>query len=92
MMNTQELAKKLHQIKELQRMSEELTAELEALKDEVKQTMTEQNTDTLVVDCFKVTWKPVTTNRIDTTSLKRELPEVAERYTKVSESKRFTIN
>lgn len=91
-MSTTELAKKIHQIKELQRMEEELTAELEALKDEVKQTMPEQNTDTLVVDCFKVTWKPVTTNRIDTTSLKRELPEVAERYTKVSESKRFTIN
>lgn len=90
-MNKDELAKKIHQIKELQRMSEELTAELEALKDEVKQTMTEQNTDTLVIDCYKVTWKPVTTNRLDTTALKKELPEIAERYTKVSESKRFTI-
>lgn len=92
MLNANELTQKIHQIKELQRMSEELTAELEALKDEVKQTMTEQNTDTLVIDCYKVTWKPVTTNRIDTTAIKRECPEIAERYTKVSESKRFTIN
>ncbi len=92
MLNTNELTQKIHQIKELQRMSEELTAELEALKDEVKQTMTEQNTDTLVIDCYKVTWKPVTTNRIDTTAIKRELPEIAERYTKQTESKRFTIN
>ena len=88
MLNANELTQKIHQIKELQRMSEELTAELEALKDEVKQTMTEQNTDTLVIDCYKVTWKPVTTNRIDTTAIKRECPEIAERYTKVSESKR----
>ncbi len=73
-------------------MSEELTAELEALKDEVKQTMTEQNTDTLVIDCYKVTWKPVTSNRIDTTAIKRELPEIAERYTKQTETKRFTIS
>lgn len=91
-MSNNELTKKLHQIKELQRMSEELTAELEALKDEVKQTMTEQNTDTLVIDCYKVTWKPVTTNRIDTTALKRELPEIAERFTKQTESRRFTIS
>lgn len=91
-MSNNELAKKLHQIKELQRMSEELTAELETLKDEVKQTMTAQNTDTLVIDCYKVTWKPVTTNRIDTTTLKKELPEVAAKYTKQTESRRFTIS
>lgn len=92
MLNTNELTQKIHQIKELQRMSEELTAELEALKDEIKQTMTEQNTDTLVIDCYKVTWKPVTTNRIDTTALKKAMPEVAERFTKTTESKRFTVN
>lgn len=92
MLNKNELTQKIHQIKELQRMSEELTAELEALKDEIKQTMTEQNTDTLVIDCYKVTWKPVTSNRIDTTAIKRELPEIAERYTKTTESRRFTIN
>lgn len=91
-MSNNELTKKLHQIKELQRMSEELTAELEALKDEVKQTMTEQNTDTLVIDCYKVTWKPVTSSRLDTTALKREFPEIAERYTKTTESRRFTIS
>lgn len=90
-MSTQELTKKIHQIKELQRMSEELTAELEALKDEVKQTMTEQNTDTLTVDCFKITWKPVATNRIDTAALKKDLPDIAERYTQTTESRRFTI-
>lgn len=90
-MSNNELAKKLHQIKELQRMSEELTAELETLKDEVKQTMTAKNTDTLVIDCYKVTWKPVSTSRIDTTTLKKELPEVAAKYTKTTESRRFTV-
>ena len=91
-MSTQELEKKVRQIKELQRMSEELNAELEALKDEVKQTMTEQNTDEMTVDCFKVCWKTVTSSRIDTTALKKELPDVAEQYTQTTESRRFTIN
>ncbi|MCM1168251.1 MAG: hypothetical protein NC299_18395 [Lachnospiraceae bacterium] len=91
-MNTQELVKKLHQLKELQRMSEEITAEAETIKDEIKAAMTEQNTYTLVIDCYKVTWKPVSSSRIDTTALKRELPDVAARYTKTTESRRFVVN
>ncbi|MCM1165307.1 MAG: hypothetical protein NC299_12385 [Lachnospiraceae bacterium] len=91
-MNTQELSKKLYQLKELQRMSEEIAAEAETIKDEIKAAMTEQNTDTLVIDCFKVTWKPVSSSRIDTTALKRELPDIAERYTKTSTSRRFVVN
>lgn len=54
MLNTNELIQKIHQIKELQQMSEELTAELETLTDAVKAEMTERNTSEMVVDCFKV--------------------------------------
>lgn len=90
-MSTQELAKKIHQIKELQRLSEELTAELEALKDEVKQAMTEQNTDTLLIDCFKVTWKAVTSTRFDSTAFKQAMPELYQQYSKPTESRRFLI-
>lgn len=90
-MNTQEMAAKLREIKEYQRMIEEATAEMESLKDEVKAVMTAENTDCLVVDTFKVSWKSVITNRLDTTALKKDLPELAQKYTKTSESKRFTI-
>ncbi len=91
-MSNNELAKKIHQIQELKRMEEELTAEIESLTDEVKAEMTAQNAEELVVDCFKVRWKTVATSRIDTTALKKELPDVAERFTKTTESRRFTIN
>ncbi len=40
---------------------------------------------------WKATWKSVTSNRIDTKALRAELPEVAARYTKASESRRFTM-
>lgn len=92
MLNTNELTQKIRQIKELQRMSEELTAELESLKDEVKAEMTAQNTEEMTIDIFKVRWTTVKTNRLDTTALKRELPEVAEKFTKTTESRRFTIS
>lgn len=91
-MSTDELAAKVKQIQELKRMQEELAAELETLTDEVKAEMTERNTSEMVVDCFKVRWTKVTTNRLDTTALKKELPEIAERYTKTTESRRFTIS
>ncbi len=92
MMNTQELTKKLYQIQELKRLSEEITTELESLTDEVKAVMTAQDTEEMTVDIFKVRWTTVTSNRIDTTSLKRELPEIAQQYTKQTTSKRFTIS
>ncbi|MBD5128650.1 MAG: hypothetical protein HDT43_01810 [Ruminococcaceae bacterium] len=92
MLNTNELTAKVKQIRELKRMQEEIAAEIETLTDAVKAEMTERNTSEMVVDCFKVRWTPVTSSRLDTTALKRELPEIAEHYTKVSESKRFTIN
>ncbi len=92
MLNTNELTAKVKQIQELKRMQEEIAAELETLTDTVKAEMTERNTTEMVVDCFKVRWTPVTSSRLDTNALKRELPEVAERYTKQTESKRFTIS
>lgn len=91
-MSQNELTAKVKQIQELKRMQEELAAELETLTDEVKAEMTERNTSEMVVDCFKVRWTKVTTNRLDTTALKKELPEIAERFTKTTESRRFTIS
>lgn len=91
-MSTNELTAKVKQIQELKRMQEELAAELETLTDEVKAEMTERNTAEMVVDCFKVRWTTVKSNRLDTTALKKELPEIAERYTKQTETKRFTIS
>ncbi len=92
MMNKEELRKKLYQIQELKRMSEELNAELESLTDEVKAVMTEQDTEEMTVDIFKVRWTKVKTNRIDTTALKKEMPEIAQRFTKTTESRRFTVS
>ena len=43
------------------------------------------------IDGYKVTWKSVTSERLDTKALKTELPDIAERFLKASESRRFTI-
>lgn len=51
---------KIKELRELRRMADELAGEIEAIQDEIKAHMTEQNTDTLTGVDWKVTWKAVT--------------------------------
>lgn len=53
--------------------------------------MTESSTDTLTGIDWKVTWRAVTSKRLDTTALKKTLPDVAERFMKGSVSRRFAL-
>lgn len=71
------------------RMQEEAAAMVEALKDQLKQHMTAAGVDTLSGTEHKASYKAVTSSRIDTTALKKELPEVAAKYTKTTETRRF---
>lgn len=81
----------MRELAEYIRMGEQITATVDGLKDQLKQIMREQGTDTLTGTEHKATYKAVTSSRIDTTALKRELPEIAARYSKSSETKRFTF-
>lgn len=40
---------------------------------------------------YEVSWKSVTSNRLDSKLLRKDYPEIAEKYTKPSISRRFTI-
>ncbi len=91
-MNKEELISKVRELKSLKIMADELATEITAIEDEIKQEMTAQDTDTLIVDCYKVTWKPVTSSRVDTTALKKEMLEIAQQYTKQTISRRFVVN
>ena len=73
------------------RMAEEIGEIIDGLKDEIKAYMTENDIDTLTGDEHKATWKSVTSCRVDTTALKKELPEIAARYSKTATTKRFTF-
>ena len=82
---------KAQELKELQRMAEELNAEITTLQDEIKATMTAQNTDTLTAGAFKITWKQITSTRLDGKALKAALPEIAERFSKTNTTRRFVV-
>ena len=72
-----------------QRMQEEAAAMVEALKDQIKEHMTAAGTDTIIGAEHKATYKTVTSSRIDTAALRKECPDIAEKYTKTTEAKRF---
>jgi len=87
-MSINEIMKELAQYKRLQ---DETAAIIEGLTDKLKQYMTENQLETLTGDEHKATYKTVTSSRIDTTALKKALPEVATAYTKTTETRRFTF-
>lgn len=56
----------------------------------IKQSMGDN--DTLLAGPFKVTWKAVTSSRLDSTALKKALPKIAARFMKQTTTRRFSIN
>ena len=90
-MSNTEIQSKVNELRELRRMADELTAEIESIQDAIKAHMTEADTDTITAGAFRVTWKVVTSTRIDTAALRKELPEVWQEYGKATTTRRFSV-
>ena len=90
-MSSNELDMKVKELRELRRMADELAGEMEAIQDQIKAHMETQDVDTLAGTDWKVTWKPVPSSRIDTTALKKAMPDVAEQFTKTTSARRFLV-
>lgn len=88
-MSAIEIECKAKELLELKRMREELEAEITAAEDAIKAAMGEN--EQITAGPFKITWKPVTSSRVDTTALKKALPEIAAQFTKTTTSRRFLI-
>lgn len=81
----------IHELRELRRMADELTAAIDTIQDAIKAEMTAAGVDVLTGSDWKAVWKPITTSRIDTTALKKALPDLAAQFTKVSTVRRFSV-
>ena len=82
----------MKELAEYIRLGEEVAANIEALKDELKAYMQERGTDTIAGNEHKASYKTVTTSRIDSSALKKAAPELAAQYTKTTETRRFVFN
>lgn len=89
-MSANEIANKVKELREMQRLIEEAEAEAEALKDEIKAFMGDR--EEITAGEYKVTYKTVTTSRIDTAALKKLFSaEDLKPYTRTTTTRRFAI-
>lgn len=79
----------MREIAEYSRMAEEIEETLDSLKDSLKKYMDENGLDSIAGNEHKASYKAVTSSRIDITALKRDMPEIAAKYTKTTETRRF---
>lgn len=90
-MGTIELDSKVKELRELRRMAEELAAEMEEITDSIKAEMTRRNVEELAGTDWKASYKAVSSTRLDTAALKKALPEIAERFSRSSSTRRFVL-
>ena len=88
-MSINEMESKARELRELQALIDEATAEAEALKDALKAAM--GDAEEVRAGAYKITWKAVTSARIDTGALRKALPDVAAAFTKESTVRRFCV-
>ena len=91
-MSTTELAAQIESLRALEELIEEAKAEAETLRDAIKQEMLNRDTEELSAGQYIVRWTSVLSQRFDTTSFKKVMPEVYKAYTKQISSRRFTIS
>lgn len=90
-MSANEMEGKVNELRELRRMADEIAGEIAALEDSLKAHMTATGTDELHGHSFKITWKEVTSSRLDGKALKAAAPELWERFSKQTTSRRFVV-
>lgn len=88
-MSTTELNAKLRELHKLKAKQDELSEKISAIEDEIKAFM--GDTEEMRTGTYKITFKGISGTRLDTKSLKKELPEIAERYTIATFCKRLII-
>lgn len=75
--------------RENKRMIEELEAMNDSIKSEILAIMGDDETHT--EGAAKATNKTVTSSRLDSTTLKKELPDIFSKYSTATSYKRFTV-
>jgi len=88
-MSDHELESKVRELRQLQQLIEEAETEAKAIRDTIKAHM--GDTEELRAGEYRVTWKAVKSARIDTSALKKALPDVAQAFTRETIARRFCV-
>ena len=85
----QNMVEKVAELMEIRKMIEELENEVDAIADEVKAFMGDE--ETMMAGCYKVTYKEQVSHRLDSSALKKVLGDALEGYYKTIVSRPFRV-
>ena len=88
-MSTTEIESKVKELREYERLAQEANEAADSIKDEIKAIMGAQ--EELRAGEYRVTWTPVTSQRLDAKGLRAALPDVAARFTTTTTTRRFCV-
>jgi predicted phage-related endonuclease len=88
-MSQNEIIAKVKELKSLKLMAEELEAEIDSIQDSIKAII--GNQEELIVGEYKITYKPVTSERFDSKAFKATHSELYNQYTKTNTTRRFCV-
>ena len=90
-MTNNEIITKIEALNEWETIIEEAKAEAEALKDALKAELNSRELEELEAGQYIIRYTSVLTQRFDTTSFKKERPEMYKDFLKQSASRRFSV-
>ena len=90
-MSNEDLTAALRDFQEYRRIREEADKALKSLQAKITAHMERQGTIEMVVDIYKVSYKPVTSTRLNSAALKAAKPEVFAQFSTTTTTKRFTV-
>ena len=92
-MATNEMITKIEELKELEALIEEATAEADTIRDSIKAEMVARNTEEMNLGKFIVRFTAVLSSRFDTKRFKEAFgEELYKAYTKEVSSRRFSVS
>ena len=86
-----ELLAKVELLNKYEAMIEELKTEADRVRDSIKAEMEAREVEELIAGQYIIRWTSVLSQRFDSTSFKKVLPDLYKAYTKQVASRRFTI-
>ena len=90
-MDNLQMDEKLARLRRCRREMDGLKQEAEAIEAEVKAELEARGVEQVETAHYRVSWKTVTSTRLDAKALKAERPEIYERYAVSGTAKRFTV-
>lgn len=79
-------------LKALESQIKDLQDEADAIKDLIKEELTAEGIEEVMIDDYKVIYREVISNRFDSTNFKKEHGDLYKQFTRQSTYKRLTIN